>query len=214
MISYHFLESHGVTIQAAKPLPLQAIAAARLRFDENGPASRYWGEPHLRLMRMYRRRVIVLFALGLTPATARLERDGDDLKPRLEMTDELREYYGRTKELLHAIYRGNGCRPLDVEFVDSGGMARDDVFFSTTHQLGSCPMSESAESGVVDAAGEVHGHPGLYVSDGAALPGSIAVSTSLTILANAERIAEGLVRRYAGGAESAAELDASSRVAA
>lgn len=38
--------------------------------------------------------------------------------------------------------------------------------------------------------------PGLYVSDGAAVPGSLAVNTSLTILANAERIAAGLVDRY------------------
>jgi cholesterol oxidase len=195
MISYHFLESHRVTIQAAKPLPLQAIAAARLRLDGDGPRSRYWGEPHLRLMKQYRRRVIVLFALGLTEPTARLELDGDELKPRLVLTDELRAYYRRTKQLLHSIYRDNGCRPLDVEFVDSGGMAQEDVHFSTTHQLGSCPMSESPDRGVVDPAGEVHGHPGLYVSDGAALPGSIAVSTSLTILANAERIAEGMVRR-------------------
>ncbi|HXV86626.1 MAG TPA: GMC family oxidoreductase N-terminal domain-containing protein, partial [Gemmatimonadales bacterium] len=33
MISYEFLESHGLTISAAKPLPLQAVAAARLRLD-------------------------------------------------------------------------------------------------------------------------------------------------------------------------------------
>lgn len=195
MISYHFLDSHGVTIQAAKPLPLQTIAAARLRIESDGRESRQWGEPHLRLMKQFRRRVIVLCALGLTEPTARLELDGEEPRLRLDLTDELREYHRRTKTLLHSIYRDNGCRPLDVEFIDSGAMAHEDVFFSTTHQLGSCPMSESPDRGVVDPVGEVHGHPGLYVSDGAALPGSIAVSTSLTILANAERVSEGIVRR-------------------
>lgn len=194
MVSYEFLASHGVTVQAAKPLPLQAIAAARMRIR---PDDRYWGEAHMRLMRDYRRRVIVLFALGLTPPTARLELDGDDLVPRLDVSPRLLAYYERTKRLLHSIFEENGCRPLDVEFVDSTGSVRDVPYFATAHQLGSCRMADSPVLGVVDASGEAYGHPGLYVTDGAALPGSIAVSTSLTILANAERIAAGMVERYA-----------------
>jgi len=196
MVSYHFIESHGVTIQAAKPLPLQAIAAARLRLPaERDRRRRYWGADHMQLMARYRRRVIVLFALGLTPPTARLRLANGVLKLELDVTDELRRYHRRTKALLTSIYEDNGCRPLDVEFVDSTGNGKPEVSFTTAHQLGSCPMSDSPAHGGVDPAGEAHGLPGLFVTDGAALPGSIAVSTSLTILANAERISEGLVRR-------------------
>ena len=43
--------------------------------------------------------------------------------------------------------------------------------------------------------GEVFDNPGLYVSDGSAIPTSLAVNTSLTILANAERIAAGILER-------------------
>jgi cholesterol oxidase len=57
-------------------------------------------------------------------------------------------------------------------------------------------MADSKEHGVVDASGEVFDYPGLYVSDGSAIPSSLAVNTSLTILANAERIAVGLIARY------------------
>jgi cholesterol oxidase len=196
MISYEFLESHGVTVQAAKPLPLQAIAAARLRIpDPSSPGRRFWGEDHMALMKAYRRRVIVLFALGLTPPTARFELRRGELELRLDVTDELRAYYRRTKALLTSIYEDNGCRALDVDFVDSNGMPRPDVSFSTAHQLGSCPMSDLPAHGVVDATGEAHRLPGLFVTGGAALPGSIAVSTSLTILANAERVSERLVDR-------------------
>jgi cholesterol oxidase len=49
---------------------------------------------------------------------------------------------------------------------------------------------------VVDAAGEAFDYPGLYVTDGSVIPSSLAVNTSLTILANAERIAAGIARRY------------------
>ncbi len=148
-------------------------------------------------MNRFRHRVIVMFALGMTPPTARLELDGDEPRVTLELTEELRSYYRETKKLLHSIYERNGCRPLGVEFVGSDGMPHDDVFFSTAHQLGSCPMSDSPAMGVVNADGEAHRYPGLYVTDGAALPGSTAVSTSLTILANAERIAAGIVQGLA-----------------
>jgi len=47
---------------------------------------------------------------------------------------------------------------------------------------------------VVNAAGQVFDYPGLYISDGSVIPSSLAVNTSLTILANAERIAAGIVR--------------------
>jgi len=139
--------------------------------------------------------MVVLFALGLTPPTAELEWSRGKLELSLEMSDQLREYYSRTKDLLHSIYERNGCRPLEVEFVDSNGQPHGDLHFDTSHQLGSCAMSDSRDSGAVDASGEAFGHPGLYVTDGAAIPGSIAVSTSLTILANAERIAAGMVER-------------------
>lgn len=59
----------------------------------------------------------------------------------------------------------------------------------TAHILGGCPMGASAESGVIGANHEVHGHPGLYVVDGAAIPANLGVNPSLTITAMAERFA-------------------------
>ena len=90
----------------------------------------------------------------------------------------------------------NGCRLVQADFLDKSLQPHQGIHFSTAHQVGSCRMADSKSDGVVDANGEVFDYPGLYVSDGASIPSSLAVNTSLTILANAERIADGVAERY------------------
>lgn len=57
---------------------------------------------------------------------------------------------------------------------------------TTAHILGGCPMSETAEEGVVDPFFRVHGFPNLYITDGSVIQGNIGVNPSLTITAMAE----------------------------
>ena len=65
----------------------------------------------------------------------------------------------------------------------------------SVHNLGGCVMADSADKGVVNGEGEVHGYPGLFVMDGAALPAATGVNPSHTIAAVAERNIEALIRR-------------------
>ena len=51
-------------------------------------------------------------------------------------------------------------------------------------------MGASADDSVIDTRHEVHGHPGLFVVDGASIPANIGVNPSLTIAAMAERFAD------------------------
>lgn len=60
---------------------------------------------------------------------------------------------------------------------------------STAHILGGCPMGQSAAEGVIGTDHQVHGYPGLYVIDGAAVSANVGVNPSLTITALAERAA-------------------------
>ena len=64
-----------------------------------------------------------------------------------------------------------------------------EVFFNrptTAHILGGCPMSETAEQGVIDNTLRVHGYPGMYIADGSVIQGNIGVNPSFTITAMAE----------------------------
>ena len=197
MISYEFLQSHGLTIAAAKPLPLQLVAAARLARIDEGHSQSWWGSDHVGLMQQYRHRMLVLFTLGFTPPVGRIRLDRHD-KPVLTIDADpaLEAHTAAAAELLRSIYTRAGCRQLSCDLVDHNGTPRHGHGYTSAHQVGACRMADTPARGVVDQWGEVFHYPGLYVSDGAAVPSSLAVNTSLTILANAERIAEGMLDRY------------------
>ena len=205
MISYEFLESRGITVHGVKALPLMLVSAARMRLEGDGREPAWWGEPNVELMRQMRRRMIVLAAFGLTPPDASLAvSPAGDVRVSLPLSSGLERYHGETKRLLESILVRNECRLVRTEFLDKSLAPEAGVHFSTAHQVGSCRMADTQSAGVVNGNGEVFGCPGLYVSDGACIPSSLAVNTSLTILANAERIAAGILDRYGFRAAAAA----------
>ncbi|MFC4585287.1 GMC oxidoreductase [Sphaerisporangium corydalis] len=65
----------------------------------------------------------------------------------------------------------------------------------TVHPLGGVPMGRHPGEGVCDAFGEVFDHPGLFIADGAALPGPVGANPSLTIAALADRMSTRLLER-------------------
>lgn len=65
------------------------------------------------------------------------------------------------------------------------------------HLLGGCGLGNSPETGVVDGNGEVFGHPGLFVIDGATVPGCIGVNPALTISALSDYLSDKLAHRNA-----------------
>ena len=92
-------------------------------------------------------------------------------------------YFDRLKGTMEAIADAMGGR-----FVVNPTWLMKRVI--TVHPLGGCPMGRDATEGVVDAHGEVFGHPNLFVADGSILPGPVGPNPSLTIAALADRIAE------------------------
>ncbi len=65
----------------------------------------------------------------------------------------------------------------------------------TVHPIGGSPMGRHVHEGAVDSWCESFGHPGLYVVDGAAVPGPVGPNPSLTIAALADRAVEHLLEK-------------------
>ncbi|MEV5647028.1 GMC oxidoreductase [Nocardia sp. NPDC052254] len=124
-------------------------------------------------------RSTMLVGFGITKGRGHLAYDAatDDAKLFWPVNGDA-DLQGRIAERVHAI-AGPGAAVVDT----------NTVVPSTWHPLGGAAMGQ-----VCDLEGRVHGKPGLYVLDGALIPGSTAAcNPSMTIAAVAERALERIV---------------------
>ncbi len=70
---------------------------------------------------------------------------------------------------------------------------------ATAHQVGTCRFGQDPHENVLDPFCKAHDLDNLYVVDGSFMPSISAVNPSLTIMANALRVAEHLRQRFAEG---------------
>ncbi|MEH1101393.1 GMC family oxidoreductase [Micromonospora sp. CPCC 205561] len=64
----------------------------------------------------------------------------------------------------------------------------------TVHPLSSCRIGDDPATSALDDRHELRRHPGVFVTDGSAVPGALTVNPALTIAALAERAVPGIVR--------------------
>src|SRR5262245_24348934 len=107
------------------------------------------------------------------------------------------EYFARMRATSRGVARALGGRYAD-----------NPIWFLrrviTVHPLGGAPMGRDASEGVVDAYGNVFGHPGLHVADGSVMPGPVGPNPSFTIAALADRFADHMLEPDRAVAEAAA----------
>jgi choline dehydrogenase-like flavoprotein len=63
----------------------------------------------------------------------------------------------------------------------------------TVHPLASCRIGDDPATSALDDRHELRDHPGIFVTDGSAVPGALTVNPALTIAALAERAMPGIV---------------------
>lgn len=97
--------------------------------------------------------------------------------------------------------RGWAAADADIrDIVERDGLARvmpwtnDLVGAYTVHPLASCRIGDDPATSALDDRHELRGHPGIFVTDGSAVPGALTVNPAMTIAALAERAVPGIVR--------------------
>ena len=91
--------------------------------------------------------------------------------------------YAATIRALEALASQSG-RPLKFD--------GKNVF--TAHPMGGCRISDDVTAGVVNADGQVHEHPGLYIADASVFPQPVGVPPSLSIAAWASHVASRMIQ--------------------
>ncbi|KIW19241.1 hypothetical protein PV08_03535 [Exophiala spinifera] len=89
-----------------------------------------------------------------------------------------------------------------LEVVRATGLTVPDPYMlGSAHQMGTCRMSSSPKTGVVDAHGKVWGVDGgsLYVADASVFPSASGVNPMVTNMGIAEYISRGIVREVMAG---------------
>lgn len=136
------------------------------------------------------RHTTAVFAIGRDSGSGRLLLRRRRGAPRLDLEWDYAATDGhlvaRQQRLLEELAGAYGGRFIASPMWALAGRT------GTVHPLGGAIMGANPEEGVVSAAGEVHGYPGLFVTDAAAIPTSVGFHPVLTIAANAERIASGI----------------------
>lgn len=96
--------------------------------------------------------------------------------------------------------RGWDLADADAKAIfERDGLARvtpwtnDVVGAYTVHPLASCRIGDDPETSALDDRHELRGHPGIFVTDGAAVPAALTVNPAMTIAALAERAVPGIV---------------------
>jgi choline dehydrogenase-like flavoprotein len=115
------------------------------------------------------------------------DNEADGVLIKYTIKRELRDRTARLRELLAERLKD---RPLVF-------LSRD-VELNFGHPCGTCVMSNDPSTGVVDRDCRAHGISNLFIADGSFMPTSAATNPSLTIAANALRVAGKIDRLLTG----------------
>lgn len=124
-----------------------------------------------------------------------------DGRVRLELVRRNREAVERLEaKLADLLTRAGWTGPL---------LSREVPLATTSHQAGTMRFGVDPASSVLNTDCRAHGFDNLYVTDSSCFPSVGAVNPTLTIVANALRVADGIVARLDGrGADVAREMAA------
>jgi long-chain-alcohol oxidase len=170
-----------------------------------------FGAGHSKLMHAYPRlqMILVLACDKAVPGNrVSVDRDGKPVV-HYRFTRETIEALVRATRASARIFFGAGAlrvhapsaNPPLIESSDAGRIDElihsrhfkpGKISVSAAHLMGGCAMGSDASDSVTDSRGRVHGRPWLRVADSSLFPDSLEINPYLTIMALADRVAEGV----------------------
>jgi choline dehydrogenase-like flavoprotein len=114
----------------------------------------------------------------------------------LDLKENNLEGHHRLKKKLEAMLSGAGAHPVLME--RSLYLGKNIPIGGTAHQAGTARFGTDPASSVLDLDCRAHELDNLYVADASFFPSIGAVNPTLTIIANALRVADGIKMRLAG----------------
>ncbi|MEP6689512.1 MAG: GMC family oxidoreductase [Gemmatimonadaceae bacterium] len=172
-----------------------------------------FGEPHARLMRAFPRlqMILVLACDYATPENRiTVDRAGTPVV-HYTFTPRVIESLARATRTSARIFFAAGALRVHAPSAVPPLIERDQaahidqlvrtehfmpgkISVSAAHLMGGCGMGRDAAGSVTDAWGQVHGIPWLRVADSSLFPNSLEINPYLTIMALADRVADGVLR--------------------
>jgi choline dehydrogenase-like flavoprotein len=203
--SDHFWKSHRFLLETCMYFPF--VTAKNLIG---------FGAEHSELMRAFPRLQMIL-VLALDPAIpdnrVTLDADGEPvvdytLTPQVldslhaSMVASAKVFFAAGAKRVHApagesffIHRQDADRV--EELIPRRNVKPGKISVTSAHLMGGCRMGRTAADSVTDSWGRVHGEPGLFVADASLFPQCSDVNPYVTVMALADRVAEG-IRNDAG----------------
>ena len=198
----HFAESHGFLLETCMYFPF--VTAKNL----SG-----FGEDHAKLLRnMDRLQMILVLALDPPRAENRvtIDRAGNAVVD-YRLSDEVLRSLLESMKASARIFFAAGAQRVHAPAATKFFIEREEqeklgelivpekmlpgrVSISSAHLMGGCRMGSDPETSVTDSWGRVHGVPWLHVADSSLFPRCSEINPYVTIMALADRVAEGVLR--------------------
>ncbi len=121
----------------------------------------------------------------------RISYDGDRVV--LDLTESNVEAADRLKKKLESLLEPIGSHPMLLE--RKLYLGKEIPIGGTAHQAGTCRFGTDPVSSVLNLDCKAHELDNLYVADASFFPSIGAVNPTLTIIANALRVADHIARR-------------------
>src|SRR6266700_1230818 len=170
-----------------------------------------FGAAHSAIMQAFPRlQMILILACDRATRENRITVDGAG-RPVVHyrlMPDTIDGLVRGTRAAARILFAAGACRvhaPAEPPLIDAAEADRIEqritarhfrpgtMALSAAHLMGGCAMGRSAADSVTDAWGRVHGIPWLRVADASLFPDALEINPYLTIMALADRVAEGVL---------------------